>query len=98
VVENLSELNDEEFKLHVRAVADETSRRLTLAAQANRTPVAVENLIGPDEACALLGMKKRTLYRLEKARGLPFARSRSQKDRAYDLAGLLKWRDRQKVA
>lgn len=95
---DLAALTDDEFKLHVVAVAADTARRLTLVSQSSRADDVVENLIGPDEALALLGMTRRTLYRLEAAGRLPFARSRSQKDRAYSKALLLKWRDRQKIA
>lgn len=93
----LTELNDDEFKLHVVAVANETARRLSLV-KVEHVEHDDENLIGPDEACALLGMSKRTLYRLEAAGRLPFARSRSQKDRAYDKPLAVKWRGHQRIA
>lgn len=93
----LTELNDDEFKLHLVAVANETTRRLSLV-KVEHVEHDDENLIGPDEACAELHMSRRKLYALEKAGRLPFARSRSQKDRAYSKTLLLKWRDRQKIA
>jgi hypothetical protein len=92
VVENLFELSDAELGARAVAVAAEVQRRF-LAVAAAKAEVVVEALIGPDETCALLNMTKRKLYALEK-RGLPFARSRSRKDRAYSRAGVLKWRER----
>lgn len=98
-MENFSEQSSEELADFVTRRAGELALAAAELARRHRGPShesdVPQPLIGPDEACALLGMHKRALYRLEKEGRLPFAKSRNQKDRCYDRAGLLKWRDRQ---
>jgi hypothetical protein len=102
-MDSASKMSDAELTLAVASAAAalaemtaELGRRASLPRHDESDPV--DALIGPDEACVLLHMKRRRLYALEKAGGLPFARSRSQKDRAYNKAALLKWRDKPRAA
>jgi hypothetical protein len=93
-VETLANHSDAELVEIALSIVNEQARRLSLVG-ALAAPKAPTPLIGWQDACALLGMTQRRLYALERAGKLPFAKSRSQKDRAYDRDALVNWRDRQ---
>jgi hypothetical protein len=76
------------------AMTAELERRANLA-ERHDVPADPVRLVGPEEACRILGMTKRRLYALERAHKLPFAKSRSQKDRAYAVDEMAKWVTRQ---